>query len=62
MVSTARQRGFHAGNDPRVYDTSRDVDTIDTELEDPDLDCTNDGKAPLIIQEGPDEPDRLPDV
>lgn len=52
--------GNGIGNDPRVYDTSRDVDTIDPELEDPDLDCTNDGKA-LIIQEGPDEPDRLPD-
>jgi len=38
------------GPDARIYDTSRIVDSIDPEEEDPDLDCTNDGNA-LIIQE-----------
>jgi hypothetical protein len=50
------------GNEPRVYDTNRTVALadIDPDNEDPDLDCTNDGKA-LIIQEGPDVLGRLPD-
>jgi hypothetical protein len=42
--------------------TSRDVPVADMDQDDkdPDLDGTNDEKA-LIIQEGPDMPDRLPD-
>ena len=61
----ARPKTGGYGNIPRIYDTSRGLDwsdplVVDPELEDPDLDCTDDGQA-LIIQEGPDVPDRLPD-